>query len=74
MISPFLASWHGFGYSMCGLCSAALVCVEQLPTASPEAVDLIASLCHWNPAMRPNAAEALLHPFFQASPVRLITM
>lgn len=37
----------------------------QVPTASPAALDLIASLCHWNPDKRPTAAQALQHPFFQ---------
>lgn len=37
----------------------------QVPQASPAALDLIASLCHWDPAKRPTAAQALQHPFFQ---------
>ncbi|CAM6093072.1 unnamed protein product [Calypogeia fissa] len=37
-----------------------------MPTASPEAIDLISALCSWDPKKRPTAAEALAHPFFQA--------
>jgi protein kinase len=36
-----------------------------VPSASRAAVQLIASMCAWNPAHRPSAAEALNHPFFQ---------
>ena len=36
-----------------------------LPGASPEAVDLIQSLCQWNPDQRPTASLALAHPFFK---------
>lgn len=37
-----------------------------IPTASEEAIDLMASLLSWDPAKRPTAAESLRHPFFQA--------
>nr|XP_043609638.1 cyclin-dependent kinase F-4-like [Erigeron canadensis] len=37
---------------------------ELLPCASPDAVDLIASLLSWHPKNRPTAMEALQHPFF----------
>ncbi|KAK1436000.1 hypothetical protein QVD17_01774 [Tagetes erecta] len=36
-----------------------------IPSASNEAVNLIAALCSWNPCKRPTAVEALQHPFFQ---------
>ncbi|XP_035832564.1 cyclin-dependent kinase F-4 isoform X3 [Helianthus annuus] len=36
-----------------------------IPSASNEAVNLIASLCSWDPCKRPTAVEALQHPFFQ---------
>ncbi|KAL7602299.1 hypothetical protein Lser_V15G26409 [Lactuca serriola] len=35
-----------------------------LPSASLEALDLIATLLSWNPSARPTAMEALEHPFF----------
>ena len=37
----------------------------QVPQASPEALNLIAWCCQWDPAKRPTALEALQHPFFQ---------
>ncbi|KAL8238995.1 hypothetical protein R6Q59_015562 [Mikania micrantha] len=37
-----------------------------VPSASKEAVSLIASLCSWNPRKRPTASEVLQHPFFQS--------
>jgi protein kinase len=36
-----------------------------IPTASQDALALIASLCQWDPAKRPTALEALQHPYFQ---------
>ncbi|KAF5821455.1 putative protein-serine/threonine kinase CMGC-RCK family [Helianthus annuus] len=37
---------------------------ELLPTASSDAVNLVASLLSWCPSDRPTAMEALQHPFF----------
>ncbi|XP_022001875.1 cyclin-dependent kinase F-4 isoform X3 [Helianthus annuus] len=37
-----------------------------IPSASKDAVNLIALLCSWDPCKRPTAAEALQHPFFQS--------
>ncbi|XP_042505141.1 cyclin-dependent kinase F-4 isoform X1 [Macadamia integrifolia] len=37
-----------------------------IPSASEDAIDLITSLCSWDPRKRPTAAEALQHPFFQS--------
>ncbi|KAJ8754322.1 hypothetical protein K2173_002773 [Erythroxylum novogranatense] len=37
-----------------------------IPSASDDAIDLITSLCSWDPCKRPSAAEALQHPFFQS--------
>lgn len=37
-----------------------------LPSASASAVNLISSLCSWDPRKRPTAAMALQHPFFQS--------
>lgn len=36
-----------------------------IPSASPEAIDLIQAMCVWDPSKRPTAAQALQHPFFQ---------
>ncbi len=36
-----------------------------MPGATPAALDLMASLCAWDPARRPTAAQALAHPYFQ---------
>jgi male germ cell-associated kinase len=36
-----------------------------MPSASDDAIDLITSLCSWDPCKRPTASEALQHPFFQ---------
>ncbi|XP_004292312.1 PREDICTED: cyclin-dependent kinase F-4-like [Fragaria vesca subsp. vesca] len=38
-----------------------------LPDASESAIDLIQSLCSWEPSKRPSAAEALRHPFFKSA-------
>ncbi|KAI3667509.1 hypothetical protein L6452_42573 [Arctium lappa] len=35
-----------------------------LPSASPEAINLISTLLSWSPCSRPTAKEALQHPFF----------
>ena len=40
---------------------------QLLPSASPEALDLMSSLCQWDPAKRPTAVEAMRHPYFQVS-------
>ncbi|KAK8537834.1 hypothetical protein V6N13_096365 [Hibiscus sabdariffa] len=37
-----------------------------IPSASDDAINLITSLCSWDPCKRPTAAEALRHPFFQS--------
>ncbi|XP_039052109.1 cyclin-dependent kinase F-4-like isoform X2 [Hibiscus syriacus] len=37
-----------------------------IPSASDDAINLITSLCSWDPSKRPMAAEALQHPFFQS--------
>ncbi|XP_004509544.2 cyclin-dependent kinase F-4-like isoform X1 [Cicer arietinum] len=37
-----------------------------IPSRSDDAIDLIKSLCSWDPCKRPTAAEALQHPFFQS--------
>uniref|UniRef100_A0A0E0K409 Protein kinase domain-containing protein n=1 Tax=Oryza punctata TaxID=4537 RepID=A0A0E0K409_ORYPU len=38
---------------------------EVMTSVSSEAVDLISSLCSWDPCKRPKAAEVLQHTFFQ---------
>ncbi|KAL3619135.1 hypothetical protein CASFOL_036705 [Castilleja foliolosa] len=37
-----------------------------MPGVSQDAVNLISSLCSWDPCKRPTAMEALQHPFFQS--------
>ncbi|KAL1524046.1 hypothetical protein AB1Y20_018960 [Prymnesium parvum] len=37
---------------------------QLIPSASPEAIDLITELLRWDPAKRPTAMQALQHPFF----------
>lgn len=37
----------------------------MMPYASDSAIDLIGSLCSWDPLKRPSAAQALQHPFFK---------
>ncbi|KAG9139996.1 hypothetical protein Leryth_010513 [Lithospermum erythrorhizon] len=37
-----------------------------IPSASKDAINLIASLCSWDPCKRPTVMEALQHPFFQS--------
>ncbi|XP_011092618.1 cyclin-dependent kinase F-4-like isoform X1 [Sesamum indicum] len=37
-----------------------------VPGVSEDAINLIASLCSWNPCKRPTALEVLQHPFFQS--------
>ena len=41
---------------------------QLVPSASSDAIDLMTRLCHWNPARRLTAAEALQHAFFQVWP------
>ncbi|KAJ1412475.1 Serine/threonine-protein kinase, active site [Sesbania bispinosa] len=37
-----------------------------IPSRSEHAINLITSLCSWDPCKRPTATEALQHPFFQS--------
>lgn len=37
---------------------------KLVPTAGPEAVDLMTAMCQWDPKKRPTAVQALQHPFF----------
>ena len=39
-----------------------------VPGASPQALDLMAGLCAWDPAKRPTASQALKHPYFEVRP------
>nr|GEY49311.1 cyclin-dependent kinase F-4-like [Tanacetum cinerariifolium] len=39
---------------------------DLLPDASPELVNLVATLLSWEPSYRPTAIEALQHPFFHS--------
>ncbi|XP_073029380.1 cyclin-dependent kinase F-4-like [Primulina eburnea] len=38
----------------------------SMPGVSKDAIDLIKSLCSWDPSKRPAAIKALRHPFFQS--------
>ncbi|XP_031377270.1 cyclin-dependent kinase F-4 [Punica granatum] len=46
--------------------SAGVLLSALIPSASSEAINLITSLCSWDPCKRPTATEALQHPFFQS--------
>jgi len=37
---------------------------QLIPSASPEAIDLMTELMRWDPIKRPTAQQALQHPFF----------
>lgn len=37
---------------------------KLIPNASTEAIDLITSMCHWDPNKRPTAVQCLQHPYF----------
>jgi protein kinase len=37
-----------------------------IPSAGKDAINLITSLCSWDPCKRPAASEVLQHPFFQS--------
>ncbi|KAJ9543806.1 hypothetical protein OSB04_023513 [Centaurea solstitialis] len=54
--------------SVYGLCCSIQFQLSQyllrLPSASPEAINLISTLLSWSPCARPTAKEALQHPFF----------
>lgn len=39
----------------------------MIPMASSEAIDLISSLCSWDPKLRPTAEQALAHPYFDTT-------
>ncbi|KAL7601824.1 cyclin-dependent kinase F-4 isoform X1 [Lactuca sativa] len=69
--SPTESSWaeglelattvnYQFPEQLAGVNLSALV-----PSASKDGVNLISSLCSWDPCKRPTAMEALQHPFFQ---------
>lgn len=42
-----------------------------VPSASPEAVDLMNAMLRWDPSKRPTAVEALQHPYFHKTPIQL---
>nr|XP_043627867.1 cyclin-dependent kinase F-4-like isoform X2 [Erigeron canadensis] len=68
--SPTESTWHEglalastINYQFPALAGVNLSAL--IPSASKEAVSLIAALCSWDPCKRPTAVEALQHPFFQ---------
>lgn len=40
---------------------------KVIPGASRDAIDLITSMCQWDPNKRPTALQCLQHPYFQVS-------
>lgn len=38
---------------------------KLIPHASPEAIEMVQALCHWDPNRRPTAVQCLQMPFFQ---------
>jgi len=44
---------------------SAVPLAKLIPSASTEALELMTSLCAWDPAARPTAAQCLQHPYFQ---------
>ena len=70
MGTPTQQTW-GEGLKLAGNMSfrfpqVATTPLERLiPSASPDAVDLMTAMCQWDPARRPTALQALQHPFFQ---------
>nr|GEU93634.1 cyclin-dependent kinase F-4-like isoform X1 [Tanacetum cinerariifolium] len=69
--SPTKSSWaeglelaRGINYKFPELAGVKLSAL--VPSASKDAVNLIALLCSWDPCKRPTASEVLQHPFFQS--------
>lgn len=69
--SPTKSSWaeglelaRGINYKFPELGGVKLSAL--VPSASKDAVNLIALLCSWDPCKRPTASEVLQHPFFQS--------
>ncbi|KVI03530.1 cyclin-dependent kinase F-4-like [Cynara cardunculus var. scolymus] len=60
--SPTDATWSLFNYRFPEFPGVDLS--SLLPSASPEAINLISTLLSWSPCARPTAKEALEHPFF----------
>ncbi|KAJ9543948.1 hypothetical protein OSB04_023655 [Centaurea solstitialis] len=60
--TPTDTTWSLFNYRFPEFPSVDLS--SLLPSASPEAIDLISKLLSWSPYSRPTAKEALKHPFF----------
>ncbi|KAK9805401.1 hypothetical protein WJX73_001324 [Symbiochloris irregularis] len=54
---------HAMGFTFPAFPPVSLA--QLMPNAGPEALDLIASMCSWDPARRPTAVEAMRHPFFK---------
>ncbi|XP_026460957.1 cyclin-dependent kinase F-3-like [Papaver somniferum] len=55
-----LANWCGYKFPQVHPYGIS----TMIPSASHEAIDLIKSLCSWDPKNRPTAMEALKHPYF----------
>lgn len=71
VLGPFTADSWPEGHKLLSKLGFSLQAVEQQPLsqqalhASAEALDLMTSLCCWDPAKRPTASQALRHSFFK---------
>ena len=71
VLGPFTADSWPEGHKLLSKLGFRLQAIQQkslselIPDASAEALNLMTSLCCWDPAKRPTASQALRHPFFK---------